>query len=239
MSQWFYAEGNRERRGPLADENIVGLLRSGRIAADTLLWREGAGDWQPLRYYAVELGLAELIVAQPMTAPLPLPPPLRPPAAAAPSAPTPGAKPGLSGCAIAGIIAAVGGVILLVIVGILAVIALPAYQSYTLRAKASMALGQLAPLKTEISDFVQHHARCPVNGDDGFGAPGSYAQGDIASVRIGRFDNGHCGLEAQLREPGNPQLDGKALWLDYDTGARTWQCSSDVDDRFLPLHCRS
>ncbi|KRG40920.1 hypothetical protein ARC78_12210 [Stenotrophomonas pictorum JCM 9942] len=235
MSQWFYAEGNRERRGPLTDDNIVELFRSGRIAADTLLWREGAGDWQPLQRYAAELGLHDVIAA-PTAAPL-LPPPLQQTPAG--SAPAPAVKPGLSGCAIAGIIAAVGGVILVAIVGILAAIALPAYQSYTLRAKASLALGQLAPLKIEISDFVQHNGRCPVNDDEGFRTPGSYAQDAIASVRIGRFDNGHCGLEAQLREPGSPQLDGKALWLDYDTGARTWQCSSDVDDRFLPLHCRS
>lgn len=236
MSQWFYAEGNRERRGPLADENIVELLRSGRISAYTLVWREGAGDWQPLHHYAAELGLADVIAA-PTTAP-PLPPPLQHTPAGTPPASAPVVKPGLSGCAIAGIIAAVGGVILVAIVGILAAIAVPAYQSYTLRSKVSMAVGQLAPLKTEVTDFVARNARCPVNDDDGFGTPSSYAQGAIASVRIGRFDNDHCGLEARLQAPDNAQLDGKALWLDYDAETHVWQCRSDVDDRFLPVHCR-
>jgi type IV pilus assembly protein PilA len=239
VSQWFYAEGNRERRGPLSDENLVELFRSGRIALDTLVWRDGASDWQPLDSYATELGLDVAGTARAATpATPPLPPPLRHIPAGTPSKQGPAVKPGLSGCAIAGIIAVVGGVVLVAIVGILAAIALPAYQSYTVRAKASMALGQLVPLKTEVSDFVQKHDRCPVNDDEGFGAPQHYAQGDIANVRIGRFDNGHCGLEARLQVPGNSQLDGKALWLDYDPGTHAWQCRSDVDDKLLPVNCR-
>ena len=239
MSQWFYAEGNRERRGPLPDENIVELFRSDRIALDTLVWRDGAGDWQPLHTYAAELGL-DVTGTAPAVAPVAptLPPPLQYTPVAPASSQGPAVKPGLSGCAIAGIIAAVGGVVLVAIVGILAAIALPAYQAYTVRAKASMALGQLVPLKTEVSDFVQKNDRCPVNDDEGFGAPQHYAQGDIASVRIGRFDNAHCGLEARLQVPGNLQLDGKALWLDYDPDTHAWQCSSDVDDKLLPVNCR-
>ena len=57
VSQWFYAEGNRERRGPIRDEDITQLFQSRRIDEDTLVWREGAGDWRPLRDFAGELGL--------------------------------------------------------------------------------------------------------------------------------------------------------------------------------------
>ena len=53
MSEWFYAEGNRERRGPLPAASIVELFHSRRIAGDTLVWREGATDWRPLsEFYA-------------------------------------------------------------------------------------------------------------------------------------------------------------------------------------------
>ena len=55
MSQWFYAEGNRERRGPLPAASIVELFRSNRIAGDTLVWREGASDWRPLADFAAML----------------------------------------------------------------------------------------------------------------------------------------------------------------------------------------
>ena len=243
MSQWFYAEGNRERRGPLPAENIVSLFRSGRIAADTLVWREGAAEWQPLQAVAAELGLDELANPAPPLAPtaphIPDPPGPSPQFPAPPPPPAPPAtKPGLSGCAIAGIVLGIGGVALIVIVGILAAIAIPQYHEYTLRSRTAMAKGQLVTLKPEVAAFATEHDRCPVNGDEGFGSPESYADRGIASVRIGRYDNGHCGLEARLSAPGTAQLDGKLIWLDYDTQTATWECSSDVADTYLPTDCR-
>ncbi|MGV8961547.1 MAG: pilin [Stenotrophomonas sp.] len=242
MSQWFYAEGNRERCGPLPSENLVELFRSGRIALDTLVWREGMAEWQPLRAFASELGLTDLPGADLPEAAQPAAPPGLPPL---PPQPTPASinaaappKRGLSGCAIVAIIAGVGGVLLIAVVGILAAIALPAYQTYTLRAKTAAAYGELAPLKGQVGTFFAEHQRCPVNDDAGFGTPESYVQGDIGSIRIGRFDNGHCGLEALLQVPGKSELQGKAIWLDYDTDSGQWQCSAEVDDEYLPHECR-
>ncbi|WP_152983968.1 DUF4339 domain-containing protein, partial [Stenotrophomonas panacihumi] len=57
MSEWYYAEGNRQRIGPLPDENLVELYRSGRIGLDTLVWREGLPQWRPLGDFADELAL--------------------------------------------------------------------------------------------------------------------------------------------------------------------------------------
>ncbi len=247
MSQWFYAEDNRERRGPLPAENIAELFRSGRIAADTLVWREGAPDWQPLSTFANELGLE---LESPGAAPegpqppaMPIAPPPAPPAPpmAAPAVTTAPAVPprqGLSGCAIAGIIVAVVGLVLVALLGILAAIAVPTYQEYVQRSRTAMAYGQLIPLKLDVAGFVHANDRCPVNGDEGFGSPESYASSAVASVRIGRFDNGHCGLEARLLAPNASAVDGKTLWLDYDTETAAWECSSDVADKYLPLDCR-
>lgn len=236
VSQWFYAEGNRERRGPITDDNIVELFQSRRIDEDTLVWREGAGDWRPLREFASELGLD---MAQAASTTAPIGPPSLPPGLQTIHTP-PAAAPrqGLSGCAIAGIIAAVVGVILIAIVGILAAIALPAYQDYVLRSKVTMANGQMTALKQQVTEFVATNERCPVNDDEGFGSPDSYADGDVAEINIGRFENGHCGLEARLHVPKHTQLDGKSLWLDYDMQADTWECSSDVEDKYLPISCR-
>lgn len=77
-----------------------------------------------------------------------------------------------------------------------------------------------------------------MNGDSGFGDGRSYASRSVAQVRVGRFDNGHCGLEATLHAPGQAKLDGKTLWLDYDVQAAVWTCSSELEDRYLPAHCR-
>ncbi|MEE7547928.1 DUF4339 domain-containing protein, partial [Xanthomonas sp. Kuri4-1] len=76
MSEWYYAEGNRQRQGPLPADAIVELYRSGRIALDTLVWREGMPQWQPLAEVAAELGLAQSMpVTEAIDAP-PGPPPL-------------------------------------------------------------------------------------------------------------------------------------------------------------------
>ena len=48
MIDWYYADDSRQRRGPLSAEAIAELFRSQRIAADTLVWREGLGNWLPL-----------------------------------------------------------------------------------------------------------------------------------------------------------------------------------------------
>lgn len=241
MSQWFYAESDRERRGPLASESLVELFRAGRIALDTLVWREGVNDWQPLGNFVEELGLIDLRESHSLgTAAAPAgPPPLHtvppPPDVAAP---LPIAKSGLSGCALVAIILAVVGVILIGIIAVLAAIAVPAYQQYTLRANAAATYLQLLPLKAEISAFVDEHERCPVNGDEAFGTPESYARDGISEIRIGFFEEGYCGLEARLDVPGKAQLNGKAIWLDYDIESNQWQCSAELDDDYLPLECR-
>ncbi len=236
VSQWFYAEGNRERRGPISDEDIVALFHSRRIDEDTLVWREGASDWQPLRGFASELGLTLERTAP--ASPQPVPPALPQGPHAIHSATSAAPRPGMSGCAIAGIIAAVVGVILLAVAGILAAIAVPAYQEYLLRSKTTMVQGQLLDLKQQVVAFVAANERCPINDDEDFGSPESYADGDIAQVRIGRLEEAHCGLEARLHAPKQAQLDGRSIWLDYDTQTGTWQCSSDVEDRYLPSNCR-
>lgn len=234
MTPWFYAAGDGQRQGPLPTADILALYRAGHIDGGTLLWREGAPGWQPLRDYAGELGLP----AEAGFSTTPSTPPLPPPVQHVHHGGTPADKPRLSGCVIALIVAAIAGVMLICILAILAAIAVPAYQEYTLRSRTSMAHSQLLPLKTPVVEFVQQHQRCPVNGDEGFHAPEDYAGMGIASLRIGGVDNGHCGLEARLAAPGAPRLDGKHLRLDYDAGTGHWKCSSEVDDRFLPVNCR-
>ena len=143
----------------------------------------------------------------------------------------------LAGAAIVGIVAAIIVVLVLIVGAVLAAIALPAYQEYVARSKTSEALVTLAPVKVAVAAFHGEHGRCPVNDDEGFQPADGYADGAINAVRIGRFDNGHCGVEAELTVPGNAALDGKLLWLDYN-GAGHWECSGEPDDTYLPRECR-
>lgn len=243
MDQWFFAEGNSQQRGPLPADELIALYRSSRIALDTLVWRDGMAQWQPLETVAAEIGLDIPPVADAVETPEPGPavPPALPATPAAPVTPvTPVAVPpprkGLSGCAIVGIVAAVIVVLVLIVGAVLAAIALPVYQEYVARSKTSEALVTLAPIKLAVAGFHGEYGRCPVNDDEGFQPAESYADGAIGAVRIGRFDNGHCGVEAELTVPGSTSLDGKLLWLDYN-GAGHWECSGEPDDKYLPLEC--
>jgi len=47
VSEWFHAEGNRQQ-GPLPAEQLVELFRNNQISLDTLVWRDGLPQWQPL-----------------------------------------------------------------------------------------------------------------------------------------------------------------------------------------------
>ncbi|MGV6493888.1 GYF domain-containing protein [Stenotrophomonas rhizophila] len=252
MGQWFYAEGNRQQRGPLASDELIALYRSSRIAADTLVWRDGMERWLPLRDVAEEIGL---VLAPPPAASTPAPPldatPGPAPAprvAVPPQIPVPPTAPatgtavaprtGMSGCAIAALIGGACLVVGIAVVAILAAIALPAYQEYVMRTKTTLALAELGAVKAQVSQFASANGRCPVNDDDGFQAADGYASSMLAAVHIGRFDNGHCGIEAELEASSHAALDGKLVWLDYDPEQQQWECTSEVDDKYLPLECR-
>lgn len=42
---WYYAEG-QQQRGPVSEAEIEGLVKSGTVGSDTLVWREGMANWQ-------------------------------------------------------------------------------------------------------------------------------------------------------------------------------------------------
>jgi type IV pilus assembly protein PilA len=231
MSDWYYSAGNNQRQGPLSSDDLIAEFRYGRIGLDTLVWRQNQAQWQPLRDFAIELGLASDSGA-------PLPPPLpssRPAPAAHGRATQPAPKSGLSGCMIALIVVVALAVPM---VAILAAIALPAYQDYVLRAKTSTALAEAAPLKPAIAGYQAKERACPTNGDAEFGTPESYASGNLASITLGTFESEHCGMELVLRNAGNERLDGKKIWLEYDPSDASWECSSEIDDKYLPATCR-
>jgi hypothetical protein len=60
---WYYVEGGQQA-GPVGDAQLDDLARQGRIAADTLVWREGMPNWQPLQ--SVRAGVA--VAAPPVMA---------------------------------------------------------------------------------------------------------------------------------------------------------------------------
>ncbi len=65
MTQWYYADASGQRHGPFSAAELEGHVRHARLDANTLVWREGLQDWQPLGSLASELDLPLDTLASP------------------------------------------------------------------------------------------------------------------------------------------------------------------------------
>ena len=70
---WYYADNGRQA-GPVDDASFDALIRQGAIRQDTLIWKEGMSNWQPL---------SAVRPPAPAPAPAPVPPPPAAPVAPA------------------------------------------------------------------------------------------------------------------------------------------------------------
>ena len=155
------------------------------------------------------------------------PPPLPP------KTPLPAPKKRMHGCLIALIVAAG---LLIPIVGILAAIALPAYNDYLGRSKVAQAMGAALPLKWQVVEFHAANERCPGNGDEGF-AGGEIPLGQLqAGSTFSDAGEDRCTIELSLRD-SQEALDGRRLWFEYDPDDGEWSCRSDLDARYVPTGC--
>jgi TM2 domain-containing membrane protein YozV len=53
---WYYQQGSN-RMGPVDEATIRGLLASGQISIDTLVWTTGMSSWAPLQQSSLGAGL--------------------------------------------------------------------------------------------------------------------------------------------------------------------------------------
>jgi type IV pilus assembly protein PilA len=138
------------------------------------------------------------------------------------------------------IVAVVFGVAL---IGILAAIALPAYNDYTHKAKVAQGLSQAAELQAQI---VGRYAKGPAD-MSAEAAPSGPVQ-RMTSQRSGRIViefSPQVSAAPQNRLTLTPTVDGRAVDLSAFGGAGgpvTWQCGKDAETtlptRWLPLACR-
>jgi type IV pilus assembly protein PilA len=113
--------------------------------------------------------------------------------------------------------------IVVAIIGILAAIALPAYQDYTIKAQATSALAEVTPGKTGFELAMAD------------GVSTSLATGDAGFIGITQDGGTYCtialmGADAGLTctiKKGNPLVNGKVISLNR-TAAGLWNCTSTI-----------
>jgi len=141
--------------------------------------------------------------------------------------------------------------IVVAIIGILAAIALPAYQDYIARAQMSEALVLADGLKSPVSEYVGQTAACPSNAassttSGGITIPPTSISGKyVASVAAGGnvdSNGGGCTIVATMNQSGvSTGIISKTVTLTMGptvtTGATTWTCTSSADQKYLTSSC--
>lgn len=129
--------------------------------------------------------------------------------------------------------------IVVAIIGILAAIAIPAYQDYTARAQMSEAVELMAGGKTPLAEWYADKGVWPSAAASVMSTlSGKY----VSSVAItaGNSSTGRLELTATMKTAGvNKSIQGKTALLETTNGGKTWTCKArTVDPKYLPASCR-
>ena len=128
--------------------------------------------------------------------------------------------------------------IVIAIIGILAVVALPAYQDYTARAQVSEALTLAEGQKSAVTEYRSDRGAWPTSNAMA-GVASSISGKYVASVQVGTDGI----ITATMKATGvNNDIKGKTLILvpTDNNGSFTWTCNTgDIEQKFRPSTCRS
>ncbi|ERS83960.1 hypothetical protein Q667_18610 [Marinobacter sp. C1S70] len=138
--------------------------------------------------------------------------------------------------------------IVVAIIGILAAVALPAYQDYTKRAKMSEVVGFAASAKTAVAEAFQSTGTLPTN-NAAAGLPATPA--DITSTYVKSVTVANGVITVAVQGTNDTTLDAATvafypvdsdgkLMANNATGSIGWKCivSSDAVAKFFPANCR-
>jgi len=128
--------------------------------------------------------------------------------------------------------------IVVAIIGILASLAIPAYQVYTVRAQVSEGLELAGPVQTAVAEYNFDRGSFPANNADAtLDLPASYTGRYVDSISVsGAVVAILYGNEASARIAGQTVL----LTATATTGTINWDCATGgvIEETYLPSVCR-
>lgn len=140
--------------------------------------------------------------------------------------------------------------IVVAIIGILAAIAIPAYQDYTIRAQVSEGLSLADGAKTAVAEYYTNHGSFPSqNASAGLASAQSINGNYVSSVSVGTGDSPASPANGQIMiqysgPKVNSKISGDTLLLSANAsggGSITWTCKSGgttpISNNYLPSSC--
>lgn len=134
--------------------------------------------------------------------------------------------------------------IVVTIIGILAALAIPAYNNYVDRAQVAEATGLLWSAKTPMAEYYVNVARWPVEPGEVMGTTsGRYTASITYFDAPDSAPPGHAVLMATMNSFGVPtELRGATFLLETADGGATWRCHAGgprpMSDAYLPSSCK-
>jgi type IV pilus assembly protein PilA len=223
MDQWYYADTQKQQQGPVDLMALRALVASGAINGGSLVWRTGTAAWVQAAQIA-ELGIVGG------------PPPMPQYAAAPNTVAGPGGvryvQPKSSSL---GVILLLVGAGAIPVIAILAAIAIPAYQDFTIRARVSAAIVPVVLLKAQVDEYVAKNDQCPSNNDEGFRPASSYETQDLQQISLSEVSAG-CSIRASFKP--ERVRGGESISFIRDSDG-TWTHETDIPSRYLPISLRN
>ena len=132
--------------------------------------------------------------------------------------------------------------IVVAIIGILAAIAIPAYQDYTIRAQVSEGLNLSAGAKAAVTEFFQDQGAFPANNlEDGIETPTNIQGKYVANVTVAN-NLITVAYSSSAPQSANAAIDAATLTMTAtnNQGSVSWACASGsgLQPKWLPAACR-
>ena len=129
--------------------------------------------------------------------------------------------------------------IVVAIIGILAAIAIPAYQDYTIRAQVSEGINLASGAKTAVSEVFQDSGAFPTsNSAAGLSQPASIEGKYVSQVAVGAGG----AITATYGNDVNSKItdaSGTCTMTPTDNGGSvSWECDCNFDNKWRPNACR-
>ncbi|MGH8765170.1 MAG: pilin [Burkholderiales bacterium] len=132
--------------------------------------------------------------------------------------------------------------IVVAIIGILAAVAIPAYQDYIARAQVSEAVSLMGSGKTPLSEYFADKGTWPGALSDVMGnTSGKYTGGIDSSgtATVSGTSSAYTIAATMKTSTINAAITGKSMWLYTTDSGKTWNCTKgDIDNKYLPGACR-